>query len=398
MNPKCYANDVYLLMADMSVKSVVNLQVGDLVMCDDSVARPILSIEKTVEAGYQVKPIKGESYTVGKDHTLVLRSSGHRICTWRKTDNCFVVFWFNKDHEVVSKSYNIKSYGNDKSLTEEAARNHYSTVEEDKGETIYDRVEDYVTKCRVWRKNYYLYSVPVTFGWQDIYIDPYILGYWLGDGHSDGPQITTENPEVVKYFDEYAKSIGYKLVKKENTGVNIKNNSHTYRINNPDHKSGKSDNKFLNTLRHYDLIKNKHIPLAYKYTDRSVQLAVLAGLIDSDGYLNDTHYDICLVNETLRDDIVDMCLSMGYAVTTQTCQKTCTNSSRGRVTGTYYRMYISGNDFSDLPLLLDYKKANPKIRGVDSEIRSLKVNKLDKDVDIYKIQVDGNCMLRDFSV
>lgn len=145
------------------------------------------------------------------------------------------------------------------------------------------------------------------------------------------------------------------------------------------------------------MLHNKHIPDDYKYTSRDIQIAVLAGLIDSDGYCNKVGYDICLVNQRLRDDIADLCSSLGYHSTKTTCDKTCTNSSKGPVTGTYYRLFITGNDFSDLPLLLTYKRAKARRRG-NANIHSLEIWKLENEVDIYEITVDGNCLMSTYIV
>ena len=50
-------------------------------------------------------------------------------------------------------------------------------------------------------RNYYLYKVPIDFEQKDIKIDPYILGYWLGDGNSKNIGITSMEQEVIDYFD-----------------------------------------------------------------------------------------------------------------------------------------------------------------------------------------------------
>ena len=52
-------------------------------------------------------------------------------------------------------------------------------------------------------------------------------------------------------------------------------------------------NEFLNFLRDTDLIGNKHIPPAFKFASREDRLKLLAGLIDTDGYLsNGSFYEI----------------------------------------------------------------------------------------------------------
>ena len=52
----------------------------------------------------------------------------------------------------------------------------------------------------------------------------------------------------------------------------------------------------MDFLRKNNLVNNKHIPHNYKCNDRTVQLELLAGLIDSDGYYHDNCYEIIQKN------------------------------------------------------------------------------------------------------
>ena len=51
----------------------------------------------------------------------------------------------------------------------------------------------------------------------------------------------------------------------------------------------------------------------YKCNERSIQLQVLAGIIDADGSKKDNCYDIIQKNEKLMDDIIYLCRSLGFA-------------------------------------------------------------------------------------
>lgn len=48
----------------------------------------------------------------------------------------------------------------------------------------------------------------------------------------------------------------------------------------------------MSFLRNNNLLNNKHIPYEYKCNSRDVQLKLLAGLIDSDGYNKTNCYEI----------------------------------------------------------------------------------------------------------
>jgi hypothetical protein len=100
-------------------------------------------------------------------------------------------------------------------------------------------------------------------------IDPYVLGVWLGDGHSADSKITQENKLV---WDEISKR-GYDIGEDVSQGG-----------------SGKATTRTIFNLRHLllnlNLIKNKHIPDIYLLSSFEQRLDLLRGLMDSDGYYN----------------------------------------------------------------------------------------------------------------
>jgi hypothetical protein len=59
----------------------------------------------------------------------------------------------------------------------------------------------------------------------------------------------------------------------------------------------------LEMCKKNDLVNNKHIPHDYKCNDRAVQLELLAGLIDSDGYYQNNCYEIIQKNDSNFQDI-----------------------------------------------------------------------------------------------
>ncbi len=84
--------------------------------------------------------------------------------------------------------------------------------------------------------------------------------------------------------------------------------------------------------------------------------------MDADGHLvvKNNNYDLILVNERLLDETIFLARSLGLAAYKSVCQKTCTNSANGPVTGTYYRTCISGDNLHLLPMVLERKKARPR--------------------------------------
>ena len=151
-------------------------------------------------------------------------------------------------------------------------------------------------------------------------------------------------------------------------------------------------------LNKYNLVQNKHIPYDYKCNSSDIQLELLAGIIDSDGYLSNNTYDIIQKNERLLDDIIFIARSLGFAAYKKECKKSCMYKGEKK-TGTYYRICISGEGLENIPVKLIRKKARPRKQMKDALVTRIKVVKKEVD-DYYGFEIDGNrrFILGDFQV
>lgn len=134
---------------------------------------------------------------------------------------------------------------------------------------------------------------------QNLNIDPYLLGYWLGDGYSDGSRIIIGKDDVENILN---------ILNLENYSINKdrNNNSMVYIKNTKNYSLSK-------TLKVLNLYKNKHIPEIYKQASKEQRLELVKGLMDSDGTV--THSGSCqitLSNKKLLDDFNEILLSLGY--------------------------------------------------------------------------------------
>lgn len=77
--PGCFTKDTPILMYDGTIKNVQDVKEGDIVMGDDSTARNVIEICNNFDEMYKIIPYKGETYTVNKQHKLVLKSSTSEI-------------------------------------------------------------------------------------------------------------------------------------------------------------------------------------------------------------------------------------------------------------------------------------------------------------------------------
>ena len=69
---KCEAKDTPILMYDLSVKSIQDIKVGDIVMGDDSLPRNVLSTHKGYGDLYKVNQRYSDSYIINENHILTL--------------------------------------------------------------------------------------------------------------------------------------------------------------------------------------------------------------------------------------------------------------------------------------------------------------------------------------
>lgn len=330
---KCLGIDTPVLMYDGSVKRVQHVTEGDLLMGPDSTPRKVLSLARGREAMYKVTPVKGDPYIVNESHILSLKQTGDKSCT--------------------------------------------------KGKIVNISVKEYLSKSK-WFKH-------IHKGWRagvdypekqyDSFLPPYMLGLWLGDGHSKGASITTADEEIVQELYKYSLSHNQGLRKE----TMIDNKASVY------HFTLRGKCGMRKALRASNLLNNKHIPINYKTGSRSQRLELLAGLLDSDGHYTDGCYDVVFKVKQLADDLAYVARSLGLAAYV----KTCTNTG---ASGTYHRISISG-DFTDLPTRLKRNVFTPRKQKKDVLVTGITVTPLGVD-DYYGFTIDNDhlFMLGDFTV
>ena len=132
--------------------------------------------------------------------------------------------------------------------------------------------------------------------------------------------------------------------------------------------------------KHSHNTQESNIPLQYKCNSRKNQLALLAGIIDSDGFYHHNYYEIIKKNEKLLDDIIYLARSLGFSAF-----KTI-NESKNEI---YYSTNIYGSGLEEIPVTCLRKKAYSRNQVEDSLNYLIKLEKLKED-DYYGFEIDGN--------
>ena len=172
----------------------------------------------------------------------------------------------------------------------------------------------------------------------DVPVDPYFIGLWLGDGAARGTSITSGDRETAVWLQSYvdklnltrpagAKALHLTSYKLSPAGTVLENgyithvDTYSYRIGSPQSGTGYTWNPVYTGLKDLGLLDNKAagIPKIYMDADEQTRLAVIAGLIDSDGTHAKAANKYLLLQQgnehkKIVYDLKDLALSCGIAV------------------------------------------------------------------------------------
>lgn len=335
---KCLGKGTPVLKHDGSVVPVESVVVGDLLMGPDSLPRRVLGTCSGMDALFRIHPVKGDTWICNSPHILSLVVSGDVNDSF--TRDCI---------------YDIPL---------PVWRNLPSRVK---------------AKLKQWRAG-------VEFTAHTTNIPPYLLGIWIGDGTLKSPQITTPDPEIVDYLREFCSENGYKL--------------------SPYLHPGKCDQWSITTARGCEnpvwtefktAISGgeKRIPRRYLVNSRNNRLSLLAGLLDTDGYLGHQEFQIITKYSGLRDDILFLCRSLGLAA--YASFKKGAIKSSGFV-GHYWSINISG-DCSVIPTKVKRKQSPPRLQIKNVCRTGFKVSPAGHGEYFgFELDGDGRFLLGDFTV
>lgn len=207
---------------------------------------------------------------------------------------------------------------------------------------------------------FYGYRVPISFPYREVNIDPYLLGYWLGMDNYDSINIFVEDINIFKHM----------------------------------LRTLTSQSELIYYLKKYNVINNRHIPNDYKCNDRKIQLELLAGLIDINGYNNkDIYYEIFLKNEQLTDDVIYLARSLGFSVIKHD------NKFLKELNSSYYKVDIYGLKLQEIPVKYENKRISNNQTDIDKLTYKIRLEELGED-NYYGFEIDGNhrFVLGDFTV
>jgi deoxycytidine triphosphate deaminase len=142
----------------------------------------------------------------------------------------------------------------------------------------------------------------------DLPVAPYTLGAWLGDGTTSAAELTCCDPEIL----EQISGEGYRI---DALGYG----SSLFRIGGVGHTRDLITGRYQRNaslssqLRNLGLMDGKFVPTQYLTAGLWQRLALLQGLMDTDGYVDDVagRCEFTSVNKSLADAVVELAASLG---------------------------------------------------------------------------------------
>jgi replicative DNA helicase len=371
---------------------------------------------------------------------------------WSNRDNRWVIDYF----DTISNLFKNKSFGS-KYLTSDAS---YPKIKEF-ADTISDNnifnisIQSYLSIPKSDKLLIRSLRNIQSIDWpkQNVPIDPYIFGMWLGDGNSNGRGFSSADHELVKQWVKYADTIGIEVVHYKNS-VGYEGYQYGFRkkgiindllpIGHPDHSSATcvgclsstklhpacdwvyedrdittdwsyiphpsnsvEQNPYIQILKTHNLFHNKHIPEIYILNDTETRLQLIAGLIDTDGSLfnpeleGSQRFEISQ-SEKLRGHICDqvafIATSLGFKISLRTYKPICKDKISGK-DKTIMRLIGINGDINRIPTKLPRKKATKSKCNIDYMGAKIEINPIGRRPYVGWI-LDGNhrFLLGDFTV
>lgn len=200
----------------------------------------------------------------------------------------------------------------------------------------------------------------------DLPIDPYLLGVWLGGGTATRPEIAVGDGDVGE-MTALLEQAGAQVVSsvRERTAWKV-------RI-----RTGPRRDGFQARCQRLGVWGDKHVPVEYLTAGTEQRLALLQGLMDSDGSIragtarSSAQAEFCSTNERLAAGVLYLLRSLGWRATIRESVALL----GGREVGRRWRVYFTPERGEPVPFRLRRKAARvqaPRARGGERHAVSIR--------------------------
>lgn len=295
---KCLRINELVLMHDGTKKLVQEVVVGDLLMGDDGSPRKVLKANGGVGQLYTIIPERGKEWTCNDAHILSLRVSSDKKCG----SGC------------VSKKWR-------------------------KGDVVDIPIQEYMALSKDKKNRLKQFHVGVDMPNQTVPFDPYVIGAWIGDGTTTAPTLNTPYGPMAKEWTRYFESIGYLVTRGGQEGKVCERFNAVTLTGAP--------NPFRLYILSTVVDGEKRIPDIYLRNSKINRLRLLAGLIDSDGWVHQkTGYQFVTKFKQLADQVSWLARSLGFSGHQYTRKHGIKSIG---FSADYYHVSITGSGVTEIP-------------------------------------------------
>ena len=288
----CHDPEQGILRFDGSIVRAKDVKLGDLLMGPDSRPRTVLRLFQGRRNMVRVVPTRGMSpFVVTDNHSLALRVRYHRE---------------NRVEKIITMPVCELPSPN-------ARQNH----------------------------NFMLFGTGVRFPRQrPVPMDPYILGVWLGDGTKSGSfAVTTADAEIRSAIATWAERIGDVVHERPHPRSPSTFNVAVVRPQRKGHPRSAAQDALMRAGANSMRCETAFIPHHFLVASEHERLELLAGLLDTDGYLKDHAAEYFSKSERLVRDVAFLGRSLGFPASIGSSLKRCPTGAVGR----YYRVRLMGD-------------------------------------------------------
>ena len=250
-------------------------------------------------------------YMVRFEDGAEVKASADHIWTVQTKDSRRASRYIPKGKKVIGKMYRPdlrKTGGWFDTTTEEMAADFAKARKDGKGTEYKYRVP---------------MNAPVEYPEKDLPLDPYTMGVWLGDGSSAAPAITCSDSDLQEMTE---------LLTAEGHACTVRRFPERSPLIVLDKTSGGRTNRTTEGLRSTGVWKNKHIPEIYLQASVEQRLALLQGLMDTDGTCSKAgECEFCQKSETMAVQLKELLASLGIKSKLKKKRAVCNGKDAGDV-------------------------------------------------------------------
>ncbi|MGL5911602.1 MAG: LAGLIDADG family homing endonuclease, partial [Phycicoccus sp.] len=271
-----------------------DLQVGDLVFGPDGQpTRVLATFDRVPERAWRVRFSDGTHIDAGGEHLW---------CTWTHRDRKAWNRGQDRAGPLPTRWWawrKLDRYGRPTGV----------------GPAVRDTDAIVATERHGWRRDRN-HSIPTTAPIElpaaPLPLDPWVLGCWLGDGTTAGASITCHMDDVP-----------HVLERLHAAGIDADVREHQDRTPTVRMRGVRV------VLRALGVLGRKHVPAAYLWASPAQRLALLRGLMDSDGYASPSSVEFCSTDLDLAAAVLQLARSLGERPTIAESRATLRGEDHG---------------------------------------------------------------------